>query len=361
MATIDSDFPVLLGMELYRPVPTYISEMVFEPVVVWDYGKAPGETVQLDRYKYWGAPGTKETRKRDATQTIGTASSRSLTKEKVLVRLDEYTGPADPLNPSQPSTFQIPMQTILKAQRVLYDQGVEGFHQSIGSLNLLDDYRRWRDRVWINEALKSPHTYNPGGQADQTGYGTDTSAEVQGKFAIKTDLLTVVENLRSTPRLAPTFADGNYRCLASPRFMKHLRQDEDFRVVARYPGFEGYMPNQAIFGGPQYMQANSPMGMPTMPSGYVFEGVRFFESSNMPTEVVDINFGSGWSNQTNTAHLGIFCGPQALGLGVGGNQAQVLLNNNNDFGRFVIAIWCLYAGFEPLNLEFVTVARSYAS
>lgn len=81
----------------------------------------------------------------------------------------------------------------------------------------------------------------------------------------------------------------------------------------------------------------------------------------MPTEIVDIAFNSAsYTNQTAEAHLGIFCGPQALGIGIGGNQAQVLLNNNDDFQRFIIAIWMLYAGFEPLNLEFVTVARTYA-
>ena len=45
---IDSDFPVLLGMELYRPAPQYIAEMVMEPVIAFDFSKAPGETVQLD-------------------------------------------------------------------------------------------------------------------------------------------------------------------------------------------------------------------------------------------------------------------------------------------------------------------------
>ena len=29
------------------------------------------------------------------------------------------------------------------------------FHQSIGSLTLLDDYRRWRDRVFIDELAKA--------------------------------------------------------------------------------------------------------------------------------------------------------------------------------------------------------------
>jgi hypothetical protein len=38
-------------------------------------------------YSYWGAPGSKESRERSPDMTIGTASSRSITKQKVLVTL----------------------------------------------------------------------------------------------------------------------------------------------------------------------------------------------------------------------------------------------------------------------------------
>jgi len=37
----------------------------------------------------------------------------------------------------------------------------------------------------------------------------------------------------------------------------------------------------------------------------------------------------------------------------------VLLNNNDDFSRFVMMIWSLYAGFELLNADFVTVGYSF--
>ena len=93
---IDNDFPKILGAELYRPHPAYVAEMACEPVVVHDFSRQPGQTVQLDRYKFWGTPGTKDSRERIADQTIGTANSRNITKEKVLVVLKEYTGPADP-------------------------------------------------------------------------------------------------------------------------------------------------------------------------------------------------------------------------------------------------------------------------
>ena len=46
---IDNDFPKILGAELYRPHPAYIVEMAAEPVVVHDFSKQPGQTIQLDR------------------------------------------------------------------------------------------------------------------------------------------------------------------------------------------------------------------------------------------------------------------------------------------------------------------------
>ena len=63
--------------------------------------------------------------------------------------------------------------------------------------------------------------------------------------------------------------------------------------------------------------------------------------------------------QDYNAAVGIFFGPQCVGVGIGGNNAQVLLNNNDDFSRFIQMIWSLYAGFELLNADFVTVGYSF--
>lgn len=384
---IDSDFPKILGAELYRPHPTYVAEMAIEPVVVHDFSKMPGQTVQLDRYSYWGAPGSKETRQRNPDQTIGTASSRNITKQKVLVTLHEYTGPADPVEPDQPSTFKVSRENLLTAQRLLLDTGNIGvFHQSIGSLTLLDDYRRWRDRVFINELYKAYSRgeandeqggyYFPGGLSEAglatPGYDVSQAGdEGQAKFSVKNDLLKVVTDMRA--RNVPTFADGYYRALVDPAFMLHLRQDEDFREVARYPGSGMVNPMQPFLApnasnflgmGPAYGQAGFVAGAPVMPQGFLFEGVRFFETTNMPeyNYSVSIDGASGFSTNTaksTRAATAMFFGPQAVGIGVGGNNAQVLINSNDDFSRYVILIWSLFAGFENLNLDFVTVAHSF--
>jgi hypothetical protein len=374
---IDNDFPKLLGAELYRPHPAYVVEMACEPVVVHDFTKQPGQTVQLDRYRFFGNPGTKTSRERTQDQTIGTANSRSIVKDKVLVSLREYTGPADPNNTNLPSTFKIARETLMTAQRLLLDTGnLNMFHQSIGSLTLLDDYRRWRDRVFLDELFKAesrgqsgdtqggyyyPNNHTKTGVTVSAYTATEYASE-RFKFNVKTDLLNVVKSLRK--RNVPVFQDGYYRCIADPSFMKDLRADQGFREVARYPGMGQPnplmgigAPNAAIYAGGQYGQAQFVGGEPVMPSGFVFEGVRFFESTNFPdkTATVDIGDGAG-AVAGKTTPAGLFFGPQAVGVGIGGPNAQVLINNNDDFSRFIILIWQLYAGFANLNKDFVTTA-----
>jgi len=339
--------------------------------------KQPGQTVQLDRYRFFGNPGTKTSRERTQDQTIGTANSRSIVKDKVLVSLREYTGPADPNNTNLPSTFKIARETLMTAQRLLLDTGnLNMFHQSIGSLTLLDDYRRWRDRVFLDELFKAesrgqssdtqggyyyPNDKAKTGTTTLTAYSATEYASERFKFNVKTDLLEVVKGLRK--RNVPVFADGYYRCIADPSFMKDLRADQGFREVARYPGMGqpnplmGMMaPNAALYGGGQYGQAQFVGGEPVMPSGFVFEGVRFFESTNFPSKSITVDIGDGSGAISHDTPPALFFGPQAVGVGIGGPNAQVLINNNDDFSRFIILIWQLYAGFANLNKDFTTVA-----
>jgi hypothetical protein len=352
--------------------------MAVDPVVVHDFAAQPGQTVALDRYRYWGNPGNKDSRERTADQTIGTSSSRNIVKDKVHVTLKEYTGPADPLNPAQASTFKVARETLITAQRLLLDTGsLPMFHQSIGSLTLLDDYRRWRDRVFADELFKA----EANGKADQSqgGYyfpksktrtGTTVANYDSGqsaKFGVKDDLLQVVTDMRK--RNIPTFPDGYFRCIADPTAMQHLRQDSDFREVARYAG-QGVVdpmqphlaPNANFFTGmgPAYGQAGFVGGQPVMPTGFLFEGVRWFESTNLPEKAftATIPVASISAAVTPAAPM-LFFGMQSVGVGIGGDNAQILLNNNDDFSRFIIMIWSLMAGFEILNKDFVTVAYSF--
>ena len=374
---IDNDFPKLLGAELYRPHPAYVVEMACEPVVVHDFTKQPGQTVQLDRYRFFGNPGTKTSRERTQDQTIGTANSRSIVKDKVLVSLREYTGPADPNNTNLPSTFKIARETLMTAQRLLLDTGnLNMFHQSIGSLTLLDDYRRWRDRVFLDELFKAESRGQSGDT--QGGYyypndhtktgvtvGAYTATEYASerfKFNVKTDLLNVVKSLRK--RNVPVFQDGYYRCIADPSFMKDLRADQGFREVARYPGMGA--PNPLMGMASPTLLCIRAVSMARLnswlesPSCLPASCSRVCVSSRPPTCPARLQLLTSVMVlallQVVQLPLGLFFGPQAVGVGIGGPNAQVLINNNDDFSRFIILIWQLYAGFANLNKDFVTTA-----
>lgn len=136
---VDNIFPKLLGMELYRPHPEYLVEMVVQPQIVWEADKFRGDTIQLDRYQFWGEPGTKDSRRRDMNDKIGTSNSRSIQKTTIDVRLDEFTGPADPNDPNLPSSLKIPEKKLLFGERLFWAGRINQFHQSIGSDTLLDD------------------------------------------------------------------------------------------------------------------------------------------------------------------------------------------------------------------------------
>lgn len=369
MAFIDPDFPILLGQELYRPDARYIMKYISRPRVKHDFLKQPGDNVQMDRYNYWSTPEAafnKVSRQRGATQVIGVNNSRGITKEKVILTLEEYTGPSDATNPESPSTFQIPLKDIITAQRALWQYGVRGFHDSIGSSNLLQDFRKWEDRIYTNELLKTTFIYNPRGIADGATVNlTQADLEFSGKppqFNVD-DIEQVVTDLYV--RNCPQFEDGNYVCACSPVFLKHLRSDDKFLEITRYyasnpalmpasamsPGANGsFAPPQINFNAAPFTvgltggQANDVMGEVMMPMGFVFDGVRFFISNNLPKAQVSLTYSNASNaslngNAVRTGELGVFYGAEAIGVGLGGNGPEILLNNNDDFQRFVIAIW----------------------
>jgi hypothetical protein len=112
------------------------------------------------------------------------------------VVLKEYTGPADPGDPTQPSTFKIARETLITAQRMLLDTGnLNMFHQSIGSLTLLDDYRRWRDRVFLDELSKA-----------------EANGPASSPKAVTTSLVARLRTL-STPLLSTLLTFNSSRCV----------------------------------------------------------------------------------------------------------------------------------------------------
>lgn len=394
-------FPALLGAELLKPDAQYIARFVVQPQVVHDFSQVPGNSVELNRYHFWDDESfTESSRERNPTQVIGTGAGRTINKSKVTLELKEYTGPsAGVSNPSDPGVLKITVDAIIKAQRLLYSlQDIEAWHDSIGSRTLLRDFKKWHDRVYINRLLESATQkasstqggyYNPMDLDD----GDTTAVVGPPEIQTKRDLTRIVKDMlkRNVPQF-PSPSGPVYHCLCDPSFIAALRKDDEFREVARYPGsipisaleYGGqpmaapampvpgnynpqYMnnPNLLSFQGGGYGQAH--YMSEAFPTGFCWEGVRFFSSNNLPTATVSLNYSSVSTDYPNTStgqanrtgYLGVFMGQQVIGEGVWSTGPQVVLHEDTDFKRFIQVIWQYRAGWVTLNQDFVTIARTY--
>ena len=80
----------------------------------------------------------------------------------------------------------------MTAQRALWNYGVRAFHDSIGSMTLLRDFRKWEDRAYITKLLESPNIYNPQDIPDGGVYPVGPQ-----KITVKEDVLSIVEKMRT--------------------------------------------------------------------------------------------------------------------------------------------------------------------
>lgn len=393
---VDNGFPADYSRQLLlNPRPAYIAKFLVDPVVVWDFNKFGGDIVQLDRYGYFSdvesgtlASYTKEARSRKSDQTIGTNGGRSLSKEKVFFQLRELTGPADAVDPNTPGNVTVSIRDLQKAKQTLFDLGnITAFNNSIGASRLADDFMLLEDRIYIYELLSTTNTYNPAGFAD--GATVDLSANGFGGKPPKVTtkyLRTILETLVNND--AQPFNDGNYRCLCELGAINHLKEDPEFLEVARYPGGlpVQYALAPSTLGAespapPQLMNYGTGGGMAAtpyqagsmagqtwateiMPTGFVFEGFRFFASRNVPRVNVTLNYsnpatGVTGGSATRSAYQMIFFGREAIGLAIGGMGPEIRPHHDTDYNRKVSLIWCHFMETKLLNNKFVVVARSY--
>lgn len=417
----------MLTIELDRPHPNYFIRWAVQPRWIADLSKQPGDTYQMSRYGLWGDTNdlTQASRRRLPEQLIGTDAQRIIPVTKSLITINEYTGPSagDPQNPSKPGHLLLDRYTILTSQRYYWDlldfdpiaQPV--FHESIGAITLLDDFRRWVDRVYLELLSQTPYKWNPGGQVQDGG----TYDQGPPKISTDVDLNGIYESLAS--RNAKQFDDGLYYAIVSLRMLKHLQQDQRFNEMVlssayfipisaiqtpSQPFSPGLMiPSPQSTGGilqsPNYQQglmppANNPnmpnyMAFPNqlgflgmgvgqttygsrdlMPAGLIFRGFRIFSSNNLFTKKVNLTYTavpSGYNSSLyptgqalRTAYLGYFYGPQAVGEVMASGDASgfpvsIKKSLNTDFDRFLPLIWQMYAGFTLLEPDRVVEVRTY--
>lgn len=355
----DQVVPNLLSMvDLPRLRPAYIAQMAIQPVMQHDFQKGHGKEVEVNRDKFWGDRAmTKGSRRAAKGVPLGAKKSSTLQKSIVKIRIEEYVGPVDDSDGvSEIAPLVVTEEDILYARRNLWLGNLPGFQQSIGGNSLADDYQRFVDRaLLINELAKTTNTYNPGGVAD----GSTSSAS---KFTVA-DLLEIEQKLSefNTQR----FQDGFYHVLCDHRFLKHLRQDTDFKEDQRamlQGQVYGGMGDQSltVTGAQAPMQTPSGMMMMVPPSPVRYGGFMFFVSNNMPALTVN-------SLSAGTAY---FFGPGSIAMATGGpgGMVRVAVNKNDDYGRIFPYIWKTFTNSQNLippegedNAGVVIEARTFGN
>jgi len=396
------DYPAILSQELWRPHPLYIARWAIQPQFLHRSDLQPGETFLMDRFGFWGDSGdlTMEARSRAADQIVGTENTRQIPKFKVPITIREFTGPGggDPTDPTRPGNLKLSYQSLMFARRNIWDISQAepliqpSFHESVGSITLLDDYRRTTDRFYLNLLNSGTNVYNPSNIPDGGTYDN-----APPKFTVG-DLQRVFERLRRAK--TPTFPDGYYHALIDDRMLLHLQDDPRFQQVVqssayysvpmslvedprlfgpgRMPPAQGainYMaqPNQLAFQGAGLGQIMPGMDEAMMPSGLIFGGFRIFTTNNAFTSRVQLTYTNVPNQQQalhptgsalRTAYMGWFFGANAIGEVFGGAPedgipVRIRKNLNDDYQRFLILIWQAFFGLGLLNPDFIVAARTY--
>lgn len=396
------DYPAILSQELWRPHPLYIARWAIQPQFLHRSDLQPGETFLMDRFGFWGDSGdlTMEARSRTANQIVGTENTRQIPKFKVPITIREFTGPGggDPTDPTRPGNLKLSYQSLMFARRNIWDISQAepliqpSFHESVGSITLLDDYRRTTDRFYLNLLNSGTNVYNPSNIPDGGTYDN-----APPKFTVG-DLQRVFERLRRAK--TPTFPDGYYHALIDDRMLLHLQDDPRFQQVVqssayysvpmslvedprlfgpgRMPPAQGainYMaqPNQLAFQGAGLGQIMPGMDEAMMPSGLIFGGFRIFTTNNAFTSRVQLTYTNVPNQQQalhptgsalRTAYMGWFFGANAIGEVFGGAPedgipVRIRKNLNDDYQRFLILIWQAFFGLGLLNPDFIVAARTY--
>jgi hypothetical protein len=401
------DYPDILSIMLVAPKPEYLARYVIQPRFVQDFNMTPGQRYQMERYPFLGDDGslTQAARIRQPMDVIGTSNARDFRKEIVYIEVNEHTGPASSTDPTQPGHMMFAIESLMKAQRQIWDRSqvdplmTPDFHQSVGSDLLLDDWRRYQDRIYINELIGNGTKYNPSGVADGGTYASGPP-----KFSVA-DLNRIGAILRRNN--VPVFDDGFYHALVDNQFLLHLMEDPQFNVIAQQSAYYTYgqvMDSSNPYGPPkmplpgfalnpqdvqqaQMLQGGGngniatrgtffnqmlPMFNVTMPAGFTFLNFRIFVTNNIPTSKVTLTYTASTDavkhptgSALRTAYNGLFFGKDVIGEIYGGDPQdgvpiRVKRSMNDDYQRFLILIWQAFFGITTLNSNFIVNARTYA-
>lgn len=326
----------LLSSLLQTRTGNYQMRRALDVQPVWNPNVTLGQYAQLKRFPTLGDRGlSKQQRTREADQQIGTNRTVSVDPRVRQVKIREFTGPStlDGL-PACLHITEADMRFAIhslwqRVQRGDYIGGLREFHQSIGSMLLADDYARSDDRFLAMEVMRTIFKYNPGAKADAN--------------VLATDKITVADLRRINEQMSRLntgfFPNGKRRIVCDERWMRHLKEDPEYREFAvamvgnsaMNPMMNPYM--SAPTGGGMLATGLGPAIDTQPPIVYTFENFEFWVTNTLPTKLITTQ------NGTQRAYLALAFGPNSVGEVVADRGANVRNYENRDFGRHEFFIW----------------------
>jgi N4-gp56 family major capsid protein len=261
----------------------------------------PGKVILVDQPRYIGGTFT-EVSRRLTEGTPVSATPQAATMGQVTVTIREYAGPHDGA-----AVAPIGITDFLKRR------ATHNLVEYVGTL-LRRDRNKLVDHVISDLLLATTHVTTPGDVAE--------GSLVAGSKLTEDELSEMLRKLQE--RNIPTFSNGLYMCVMSPKHFEDLRADTKFRESVRYLGTEG-----------------------ALVSGHVANhgGFMMVISSNIPTAGV----GAGGAV---TGYRGVAFGPQAIGWGIG-MDAEARRSKDDDYGREDRVLWIAHEGWALLDADFV--------
>lgn len=271
-----------------------------------------GHTVRLNRPVLSGGQYTVAARTISASQTISTTPI-DITAEQVSITLLRVVGPAASAG-SGPAPFAI--------DRMDASRSVHQLREMVG-INLVYDRNKYLDSVMglQFDSASNNSVVRPG------SLSADSSFPNTGETALDLDTLFRGQQALEEANI-PKFSDGKYRVVLSPKQLRQLKMDPDFRSSS------------------QFFESKNPLFQPSV------------------TEVGDLAIITSNTIQTDsttvigvTIQRGLMFGPGAVGYGCG-MMPEVRYANEDNYGETAKVVWVAYEGHGTLDNRFVLGVRS---
>lgn len=282
--------------------------------VVPELGQAGiGHTIKINRPVFTSTTYTEASRRIAAAAAISTTAI-PISGEQVSITIQRYAGPYSS-TASAVAPYSI---NRLDAKRAVHNLvELHGVHLA-------------RDRYkFVDYVLNAKLDVAPSAQIIRAGnLAADSAFPATGEQPLDLETLFRAEQALKDAYI-PRFPDGSYLCVVTPRQMRQLKLDPDFRGLA-------------VFQSNQ-----NPLEIATVAK--VGAGITLTESSTL---TVDTSTVSGAYIQH-----GLMFGPGAVGYGID-ESVRVAYANEDNYGEDAKCVWIAYEGYETLDNRFVAAVRS---